>query len=152
MMNLPSTSPTVAPAIGPSNGISLTLRASDEPSIAAICGEASGSTDSTIEMTCTSLLYPSGNRGRIGRSIRRLVNVASSLGLPSRLLKPPGIFPAAYNFSSYATVSGKNPISLGAFDAVAVEGTTVSPYLTSTEPLACFAISPYYTDRKGTSL
>src|SRR5699024_3440387 len=111
------------------------------------CREASGSTDSTIEMTCTPLLYPSGHRGRIGRALRRLVNLASSLGLPSRLLKPPGIFPAAYSFTSHATVSGKNPISLGAFDAVAVESTTVSPYLTSSEPLACFAISPYSTIR-----
>jgi len=45
-------------------------------------------------------LYPSANNGRIGRSIKRLVKTAFSLGLPSRLINPPGILPTAYSFSS----------------------------------------------------
>ena len=39
------------------------------------------------------------NRGRNGRSIKREVSVSFSLGRPSLLKKPPGIFPAAYVFS-----------------------------------------------------
>ena len=46
-----------------------------------------------------SLKKSSGNSGRIGRSIRRLVRVSCSLGLASRLKKLPGILPAAYVFS-----------------------------------------------------
>ena len=43
----------------------------------------------------------------IGRSIMRAVKMARSVGRPSRLKKPPGIFPAAYMRSSTSTVSGK---------------------------------------------
>src|SRR5699024_2474765 len=81
----------------------------------------------------------------MGRSMRRLVNVASSLGRPSRLLKPPGILPAAYSFSSYATVNGKKGRSLGSFEVVAVLSTAVSPWLSKTATLACFATSSYST-------
>ena len=42
---------------------------------------------------------PSGNSGRIGRSIRRLVSVSFSVAPRSRLKKPPGMRPAAENFS-----------------------------------------------------
>ena len=45
--------------------------------------------------------------GRIGRSMRRAKSVADSGGLPSRLIKPPGILPTAYIFSSKSTVNGK---------------------------------------------
>jgi hypothetical protein len=41
--------------------------------------------------TCTSLMKPSGNSGRIGRSMRREVSVSFSVGRPSRLKKPPGM-------------------------------------------------------------
>ena len=44
-------------------------------------------------MTCTSDLYPLGNSGRIGRSVRRAARVAASVGRPSRLMNPPGILP-----------------------------------------------------------
>src|ERR1700742_4490857 len=37
----------------------------------------------------------------------RAVRMARSVGRPSRLKKPPGIFPAAYMRSSTSTVSGK---------------------------------------------
>ena len=96
----PFTRPTSTPAIGPSNGISEIDSAKEEPSIAAIAGEQSVSTLITMFVTWTSLRKPSANIGRIGRSIKRAVNVASVLGRPSRLMKPPGIFPAAYIFSS----------------------------------------------------
>jgi hypothetical protein len=50
-------------------------------------------------MTCVSQLNPFGNSGRSGRSIRREVMTSFSAGRPSRLKKPPGIFPAAKVFS-----------------------------------------------------
>ena len=62
---------------------------------------------STVAITCTSFLKPFGQSGRIGRSIMRAVRIARSEGRPSRLKKPPGIFPAAYIRSSTSTVSGK---------------------------------------------
>ena len=96
----PFTRPTSTPAIGPSNGISEIHNANEEPNIAAISGGQLGSTDITVFVICTSLRKPSANIGRIGRSIRRAVRVACSLGRPSRLIKPPGILPAAYIFSS----------------------------------------------------
>ena len=43
---------------------------------------------------CVSLRQASGNSGRSGRSIRREVRISRSEGRPSRLKKPPGIFPA----------------------------------------------------------
>ena len=90
-----SVKPTITPAIGPSNGISEIINDNEDPNIAAISEGQSWSTDITIEITCTSLRKPSGNKGRIGRSIRRLVKVAFSEGRPSRLMKPPGILPTA---------------------------------------------------------
>ena len=58
----------------------------------------------------------------------RAVRTAFSDAFPSRLLNPPGIFPTAYIFSSYSTLSGKKSMpSLGSSDAVAVDNTTVSP-------------------------
>ena len=62
--------------------------------------------ESTVAMTWTSFLNPFGHNGRIGRSTMRAVRIARSVGLPSRLKKPPGIFPAAYMRSSTSTVSG----------------------------------------------
>src|SRR5208337_4969564 len=52
-------------------------------------------TESTEATTCTSLVKPSGNSGRIGRSMSREVSVSFSVGRPSRLKKPPGMRPAA---------------------------------------------------------
>jgi hypothetical protein len=53
------------------------------------------SAERTVQITCTSLRKPFGHSGRIGRSIIRAVRVARSVARPSRLKKPPGIFPAA---------------------------------------------------------
>jgi hypothetical protein len=56
------------------------------------------------------------------------LRIAFSDGLPSLLINPPGIFPAAYIFSSNSQESGKKSISArGLVDAVAVTVTTVSP-------------------------
>ncbi len=51
--------------------------------------------DSTVAITWTSRMKPSGNSGRIGLSISRDVSVSFSLGRPSRLKNPPGMRPAA---------------------------------------------------------
>src|SRR5690606_15672934 len=68
--------------------------------------------------------------------------ISSSDGRPSRLRKPPGILPAAYCFSRYSTVSGKNGrwVTLG--ETVTAACTTVSPNCTRTLPAACFARRP----------
>ena len=55
----------------------------------------SKSTDSVVATMWTSFMKPLGNSGRIGRSIWRAARIAFSLGRDSRLMKPPGILPAA---------------------------------------------------------
>ena len=87
-------------AVGPSQGISEIASATDEPIMATISGEQSGSTLITVATTCTSLKNPLGKRGLKGLSISLELRTALSLGLPSLLINPPGIFPAAYIFSS----------------------------------------------------
>src|SRR5262245_50064409 len=73
----------------------------------------------------------------------RAVRIARSVGRPSRLKKPPGIFPAAYMRSSTSTVSGKKSVpSRGSMRPCAVARTIVSPELTTTAPSACFASLP----------
>src|SRR4051794_9491513 len=73
----------------------------------------------------------------------RAVRIARSVGRPSRLKKPPGIFPAAYIRSSTSTVSGKKSApSRGSVRPCAVPRTTVCPLETTTAPSACFASFP----------
>ena len=60
------------------------------PTMASELGSCSGSAESTMAMIWVSCRKPSGNSGRIGRSIRRLVRISFSEGRPSRLIKPPG--------------------------------------------------------------
>src|SRR5689334_21525592 len=73
----------------------------------------------------------------------RAVRIARSVGRPSRLKKPPGIFPAAYIRSSTSTVSGKKSApSRGSIRPCAVASTIVSPDRTTTAPSACFASLP----------
>jgi len=93
--NSPSLYPTCTPAIGPLNGASEIISAADAPRMLSMLGEQSISAERTVATICTSSLYPSGKRGRIGRSIIRALRMATSLGRPSRLKKPPGIFPLA---------------------------------------------------------
>src|SRR5207302_826576 len=84
-----------------------------------------------------SLRKPFGQSGRIGRSIIRAVRIARSVGRPSRLKKPPGIFPAAYMRSSTSTVSGKKSApSRVSIRPCAVASTIVSPERMTTAPSA----------------
>ena len=69
--------------------------AADAPVMASTSESFSESADSTSAMTCVSWRHPYGNSGLIGRSMSRLVSTSFSLGLPSRLKKPPGIRPEA---------------------------------------------------------
>src|SRR5437764_10011807 len=73
----------------------------------------------------------------------RAVRIAFSPWRPSRLKKPPGIFPAAYIRSSTSTVSGKKSApSRPSVRPCAVARTIVSPERTITAPSACFAGLP----------
>ena len=69
--------------------------AAAEPFMASRSESFCRSLDSTSDWICTSSPKPSGNNGRSGRSMSREVNVSLSVGRPSRLMKPPGNFPAA---------------------------------------------------------
>ena len=142
----PSTSPTCTEPVGPAQGISEILKAMELPIIAKGSGGMLGSTESAVAMTTTSLYSPFGKRGRIGLSIRREVRIPLSLALPSRFLKPPGILPTAYIFSSKSTCRGKKSIpSRGVSDMVTLTITTVSPQRTTQEPFACSAYFPVST-------
>src|SRR3972149_4794064 len=84
----------------------------------------------------------------MGLSICLAVKVSLVLGLPSRLINPPGNLPAALCFSRYSTLSGKKSISSALGGAVtAATRTTVSPYWTTTAPSACLAILPVSIDK-----
>jgi len=74
---------SLAPATGPSKGISLICRAKPAASRAIMSGSFSPSYDNTVLIICTSCLIPSGNRGRIVRSITLALRIASSVGRPS---------------------------------------------------------------------
>ncbi len=148
MINFPSISPTDTPDMGPLQGISEMVRAMEVPTIAAISGEQSWSTDITVQTMATSFLISLGNSGLMGRSIMRHTSVAFSLGRPSLLRNEPGILPTEYSFSSKSTESGKKSMpSLGFAEAVAATCTTVSPYRTRHSPFASWAILPVSTTR-----
>ena len=87
--------PTLHPAIGPMKGIPDKVRALEAAIIAIMSGLVSPSWERTVRITWVSFLNPSGKRGLIGLSISLDVKVSNSVGLPSRLKNPPGIFPAA---------------------------------------------------------
>ena len=70
-------------------------KAAEVPIKAAISVSFCLSAETTVQITCTSFMNPLGNKGRIGRSIKRLVKVSFSEGRASRLKKPPGILPTA---------------------------------------------------------
>ena len=104
------------------------------------------STERAVAMTTTSLYSPLGKSGRMGLSMRRAVKMPLSLARPSRFLKPPGILPTAYIFSSKSTCRGKKSIpSRGFSDMVTLTITTVSPQRTTHEPLVCSAYLPVST-------
>ena len=93
--NSPSIRPIRTAPTGPKNGSGESIRAADAPLMQRMSCGVTRSADSTVQITCTSLRKPFGQSGRIGRSIMRAVSVARSVARPSRLKKPPGIFPAA---------------------------------------------------------
>src|SRR3989338_11446012 len=94
-------------------------------------------------MTCVSFRKAFGNIGRMGLSISRAERISRSDGRPSRLKKPPGIFPAAAVFSRYSTWSGKKSTpSLGSRAHTTAARTIVSAYCTITAPSACLANRP----------
>src|SRR5262245_37527981 len=68
--------------------------------------------------------------------------MAASDGRDSRLMKPPGILPAAYIRSSKSTVSGKKSRPGRGSERFAVPRTIVSPKRTVTEPPASMARRP----------
>ena len=78
----------------------------------------------------------------MGRSVWRAARIAFSDGRASRLMKPPGILPAAYIRSSKSTVSGKKSRPGRGSERLAVPSTMVSPYRTVTEPPASRASLP----------
>ncbi|GBC94300.1 hypothetical protein HRbin16_00081 [bacterium HR16] len=100
MTNSPFTLPMRTAPTGPLNGMFETVNAADAPMMESTSGRCSLSTDRGIAITCTSLRIPLGNSGRKGRSIRRAVSTALSLGRPPRLMNPPGILPTEYLRSS----------------------------------------------------
>ena len=90
-----------------------------------------------------SLRNPSGKQGRNGRSVRRQVKIAASVGRPSRRKNEPGILPAAYARSSTSTVSGKKSMpGLTSLAALAVAKTVVRPMEAITAPWDCWASLP----------
>ena len=90
-----STKPTRTAAIGFENGIDEIERAAEAPVSARTSESFSGSADNKKAMTYVSRPQPSGNNGRSGRSMSRLVRTSFSVGLASRLKNPPGIRPEA---------------------------------------------------------
>ncbi len=136
IINLSSIKPTTTLPVGPEKGMSLIDSAMLLPSIASGSGITSGSTDSAVATIETSLKKPSGNNGLNGLSINLLVKTAWSDGRPSLFLKPPGILPTEYIFSSKSTLSGKKSCpSRGLLFIVALTITTVSPLFRKTLPL-----------------
>jgi len=102
--------------------------AAEAPFIAKMSGSFCASAEIARQMTWTSLRKPSGNRGRMGRSISRDVRVSFFEGAPSLLKYPPGIRPPAYMRSRYSTVSGKKSwASFAVFAATQVARTIVPP-------------------------
>ena len=141
--SLPSISPIRTAPTGPAKGRGETISAAEAPLMQRMSCGVTRSAERTVQITCTSFRKPFGQRGRIGRSIMRAVRIARSVGRPSRLKKPPGIFPAAYIRSSTSTVSGKKSApSRVSIRPWAVASTIVSPERTTTAPSACLASLP----------
>ena len=124
----PSINPTWTAPTGVVNGMLDRHNAIDAALIARISGKLSCSTETTVQTTWTSFLYPFGNNGLRGLSTALPKRIAFSEGLPSLLMNPPGILPTEYNLSSYSTLSGKKSIpSLGFSEALTFVNITVSP-------------------------
>ena len=88
-----------AAPIGPWKGAGLSAKAAEAPITDSTSGSFCWSLERTRHWIWTSFRKSSGNSGRIGRSISRMVRISFVEGLPSRLKNPPGTLPAAYWFS-----------------------------------------------------
>ena len=95
IIKVPSLKATLVAATGPSNGISeITTAALD--AITAIISEGfTMSVETHVGIIWISRPNSFLKSGLIGRSIRRETRISLSFGLPSRLINPPGILPAA---------------------------------------------------------
>ena len=82
------TSPTFTAAVGPPNGISEIDNAQDAPIIAAISGELSCSTESTVATITTSFLKSFGNKGLNGLSIALDVKIALAVTFTITTVSP----------------------------------------------------------------
>ena len=138
----PSIMPIRTAPTGPRNGSGEIISAAEAPLMARMsCGVIRSAESGADDLHLVP--KPFGQSGRIGRPIMRAVRIAFSVGRPSRLKKPPGIFPAAYIRSSTSTVSGKKSApSRASRRPWAVARTIVSPLLTTTAPSACLASLP----------
>src|SRR5829696_2366098 len=132
--------------MGPSKGIPESMRAAEAPLMASTSCGFSRSAPITVTTTWVSLRYPSTKLGRSGRSMRRQVRMALSVGRPSRRKNEPGIFPAAYIRSSMSTVSGKKSIPSRGLLWLAVASTTVPPSRPTTAPWDWVASLPVSND------
>ena len=81
-----SSRPTRTAATFLSNGMSLTASAAPAAQTAMTSLSRPGSVERTVAMIWMSLRKPSGNRGRMGRSICRALSTPCSDGRPSRLM------------------------------------------------------------------
>ena len=146
--NASSTRATRTSAMGPSNGAPASISAADAPTPASTSALYSSSAEITYAIICVSCKKPSGNSGRSDRSTSRDDRTSLSVGRPSRLMNPPGIFPPAENFSRYSTVRGKKLCpSRTSFEITAVHNTMVSPSRTTADPPACRARRPVSSER-----
>ena len=92
---MPSIKPTLIAPNGPLKGNPDMATAADAAKKDKISGSTSLSEEITVQITCTSYRKSSLKRGLNGLSINLEVSVSFSVGLPSLLKKPPGIFPVA---------------------------------------------------------
>ena len=93
--NLPSMQPRRTEPMGPRNGKGESARAAEAPFIASTSPSFCRSLAMTKLWIWTSSRNPSGNDGRMGRSMSRAVRISLVVGRPSRLRNPPGNLPAA---------------------------------------------------------
>ena len=77
-IQFPSTRPTRTAASGPFHGTVERLSAAEAATTPRMSASFSWSAESTVTKTCTSFLNPSGNSGRIERSISRAARISSS--------------------------------------------------------------------------
>jgi hypothetical protein len=134
--------------MGPAKGMPETMRAAEAALMDSTSWGFSRSAPRMVATIWVSLRNPLGNDGRRGRSVRRQVRTACSVGRPSRRKNEPGIFPAAYMRSSTSTVRGKKSMpSRTPWVETAVARTVVSPMRASTAPLAWGANTPVSKDR-----